>query len=100
MDICSSFLLFLLHLLRYIIWSNCFNTSSLNLFNKRKLVFILTFYVATPFLQVENVPEDILKIRQEIESEFVGEDQTWSHADGSVSFQIMPFLHVLFILLV
>jgi hypothetical protein len=42
MDICSSFLLFLLHLLRYIIWSNCFNTSSLNLFNKRKLVFILT----------------------------------------------------------
>jgi hypothetical protein len=56
--------------------------------------------VATPFLQVENVPEDILKIRQEIESEFVGEDQTWSHADGSVSFQIMPFLHVLFILLV
>ncbi|KAJ6862124.1 hypothetical protein NC652_039079 [Populus alba x Populus x berolinensis] len=34
--------------------------------------------------EVENVPEDILKIRQEIESEFVGEDQTWSHADGSL----------------
>ncbi|CAK7353968.1 unnamed protein product [Dovyalis caffra] len=33
--------------------------------------------------QVEKVPEDILKIRQEIESEFVGEDQTWSRADGS-----------------
>ncbi|KAJ6295345.1 hypothetical protein OIU78_023379 [Salix suchowensis] len=32
--------------------------------------------------EVENVPEDILKIRQEIESEFVGEDQTWSRADG------------------
>lgn len=55
--------------------------------------------MATPFLQVENVPEDILKIRQEIESEFVGDDQIWSRADGSVSFQIISFLHALFILL-
>ncbi|KAJ6995240.1 hypothetical protein NC653_017888 [Populus alba x Populus x berolinensis] len=35
------------------------------------------------FKEIENVPEDILKIRQEIESEFVGDDQIWSRADSS-----------------
>ncbi|KAG5244467.1 eukaryotic translation initiation factor [Salix suchowensis] len=35
------------------------------------------------FKEIENVPEDILKVRQQIESEFVGDDQIWSRADGS-----------------
>ncbi|KAG5244454.1 eukaryotic translation initiation factor [Salix suchowensis] len=35
------------------------------------------------FKEIVNVPEDILKVRQQIESEFVGDDQIWSRADGS-----------------
>ncbi|KAJ6956810.1 hypothetical protein NC653_038883 [Populus alba x Populus x berolinensis] len=41
--------------------------------------------------EVENVPEDILKIRQEIESEFVGEDQTWSPCRWQRKFSVSSF---------
>ncbi|KAK6249296.1 hypothetical protein QUC31_020861 [Theobroma cacao] len=37
--------------------------------------------------EVADIPEDILKIKQEIESEFVGEDQTWGRADGNLQAQ-------------
>jgi translation initiation factor 4G len=30
------------------------------------------------------IPEDILKIKQEIEAELAGEDQTWGHADSNL----------------
>ncbi|XWS26147.1 hypothetical protein CRYUN_Cryun26dG0005900 [Craigia yunnanensis] len=48
-------------------------------------------YTREQLLQLKEVvdtPEDILKIKQEIESEFAGEDQTWGRADGNVSLEL------------
>lgn len=40
-------------------------------------------------LQVADVPEDILKIKKEVEAEFFGEEQNWGRSDAHVSFFIM-----------
>ncbi|XVE97324.1 hypothetical protein REPUB_Repub03eG0009800 [Reevesia pubescens] len=37
--------------------------------------------------EVADITEDILKIKQEIDSEFAGDDQTWGHADGNLQAQ-------------
>lgn len=31
------------------------------------------------------MPEDILKIKQDTEAEFFGEDQNWGHSESNVS---------------
>ncbi|GAV84283.1 MA3 domain-containing protein/MIF4G domain-containing protein [Cephalotus follicularis] len=37
--------------------------------------------------EVADIPENILKIKQEIESEFSGEDETWGHSNGNLQLQ-------------
>ena len=37
------------------------------------------------FWQVVEIPEDILKVRQEIEAEIYDEDQTWGRSEANVS---------------
>ncbi|XP_077217320.1 eukaryotic translation initiation factor-like [Tasmannia lanceolata] len=37
--------------------------------------------------EVVDVPDDILKIKQEIEAEFFGDDQTWGHGDANLQGQ-------------
>lgn len=41
------------------------------------------------FSQVATVPEDILKVKLEVESEIVGEDQTWARAESNVSLMVL-----------
>ena len=37
-------------------------------------------------LQVGEIPEEILKVKREIEAEFLGEEQTWGRGESNVSF--------------
>lgn len=44
------------------------------------------------YSQVATVPEDILKVKLEVESEIGGEDQTWNRAESNVSSMVFFFL--------
>lgn len=41
-----------------------------------------------------NIPEKILKVKQEVEAEFYGTDLSWSRAESNVSFIINLIIHV------
>lgn len=49
------------------------------------VVFVLSvFESASSSLQVGDIPDEILKIRREIEAEFLGEDQNWGRVETNV----------------
>lgn len=45
---------------------------------------------------VDNIPDEILKIRHEIEAEFLGEDQNWGRGETNVSLWtiLLPVLSI------
>lgn len=46
--------------------------------------------------QVVNIPEDILKAKQEVEAEFFGEDQNWVRGETNVCNSV-PVLFLTFV---
>ncbi|KAG5559565.1 hypothetical protein RHGRI_009188 [Rhododendron griersonianum] len=51
------------------------------------ILILVTIMWSPPSIKVGNAPEAILKIKQEVEAEFFGEDQNWGHVESTPQIQ-------------